>query len=52
MPPGGLTTDDALAGRPDVHVIKRVGLFPGPDPSTYAFQQTVVQRNIYRLPLD
>jgi hypothetical protein len=29
----------------------RLGIAPGPDPSTYAFVQQIVQRNLYRIRL-
>ena len=50
LPPGGIRSDQDLAKLPVVHSGDGV-LFPGPDPSVYAFTRETVQRNIYRIPL-
>jgi hypothetical protein len=52
VPPGGYAADANLATSPSVELIKQIGVFPGPSRSEYAYQQTVVQRNIYRVRLD
>jgi eukaryotic-like serine/threonine-protein kinase len=34
-----------------VKVVERTGIYPGPDPSTYVFTKTDLQRNLFRIPL-
>ena len=34
-----------------VKVVERAGIYPGPDPSTYVFTKTDLQRNLFRIPL-
>jgi len=34
-----------------VTVVEREGIYPGPDPSTYVFTKTDLQRNLFRIPL-
>ena len=51
FPPDGVESDAQLRTLPNVRVINRVGLFPGPTSSVYAFQRRLVQRNLYRLTL-
>ena len=36
---------------PGTHLIEHGLVFPGPDPSTYAFVRQDMQRNLYRIPL-
>jgi len=52
LPPSGLPalTPDG-AGLPGAILIENGGVVPGPDPSTYAFVQTDLQRNLFRIPL-
>ena len=54
VPPGGLTilslTSEGI-GLPGELVIEHGGVVPGPDPSTYVFVQTDLQRNLFRIPL-
>jgi len=52
LPPSGLpaVTRDG-AGFPGALLIEHSGVVPGPDPSTYAFVQTDLQRNLFRIPL-
>jgi eukaryotic-like serine/threonine-protein kinase len=47
LPPTGVG-DGNLPGAQE---IERADVFPGPDPSTYVFTETHVQRNLYRIPL-
>ena len=51
LPAGGILPDTAWTGPPGTIVIDRAGVAPGPDPSTYAFVQQTVQRNLYRIRL-
>ena len=51
LPAGGIVPDTAWSGPPGTIVIDRVGIAPGPDPSTYAFVRQTVQRNLYRIRL-
>jgi serine/threonine protein kinase len=34
-----------------VRVVERSSMYPGPDPSTYVFTKTDLQRNLFRIPL-
>jgi eukaryotic-like serine/threonine-protein kinase len=47
LPPIGRETTTL----PGAQVIENGKVFPGPDPSTYAFTETHLQRNLYRIPL-
>ena len=38
-------------GLPGTRVIEHDAVSPGPDPSTYVFVKTDLQRNLYRIPL-
>jgi Tol biopolymer transport system component len=51
FPPGGIESETQLRKSPNVSVVNRVGLFPGPTSSVYAFQRQFVQRNLYRMTL-
>jgi Tol biopolymer transport system component len=51
FPPSGMdlpANQFAVAG---ARVIGQFRVFPGPDPSTYAFVRTEPQRNLYRIPI-
>jgi hypothetical protein len=53
-PPGGFPTKDALATAPGVHLVSDDSVnavYPGPNPSIYAFTKLTTQRNIYRVPV-
>lgn len=50
IPVGGITVDNVTA-LPAVQVYEEEWIHPGPDPSTYAFVRSTVQRDIYRIPL-
>ncbi len=47
LPPTGID----LAGVPGAFEIDRPLISPGPDPSTYVFTETRLQRNLFRIPL-
>ena len=55
LPETGIRTEAEALGIPGVQVIASLfntsQMAPGPDPTTYAFLRTVVQRNLYRIPL-
>jgi len=51
LPSSGFKLDAGLSKFPGVKVIDAVGISPGPEASTYAFTQTAVHRNLYRIPL-
>ena len=51
IPPGGLNSEAQVKKLPGVRVINRVGVFPGPTASVYAFERQVVQKNLYRITL-
>jgi hypothetical protein len=49
FPREGIGTEAELRKLPNIRVINRIGLFPGPTSSIYAFQRQSVQRNLYRI---
>jgi eukaryotic-like serine/threonine-protein kinase len=51
MPASGLPSADAVAALPGAKLISDHPVFPGPNPSTYAFTKVATQRNIYRVPV-
>ena len=34
-----------------IHIFSEESVFPGPNPSVYAFMKVTTQRNIYRVPV-
>jgi hypothetical protein len=50
LPTGGIGSADSLVKLPGTLVIEH-GLIPGPDPSTYLFEKTDLQHNLFRIPL-
>jgi hypothetical protein len=50
IPPGGIMPDNIMR-LPVVKAYKEGGIYPGSDPSTYAYAREATQRNIYRVPL-
>jgi Tol biopolymer transport system component len=50
QPPPRLVSEKDL-GRLAVKVADRLRIYPGPNPSIYAFARETVQRNLYRIPL-
>jgi eukaryotic-like serine/threonine-protein kinase len=46
-----IVNNPGLARMPGVHVLDLPGVFPGPDPSTYAFWRMSTQSNLYRIGL-
>ena len=51
IPPGGLRGDQDVAALPGARRIAPQHVFPGPDPSRWAFTKVSIQRNIYRVTL-
>jgi len=51
IPAGGLRRDEDIAALPGARRIAPQHIFPGPDPSRWAFSKVTIQRNIYRVPL-
>jgi len=40
-----------VAALPGARLISEESVFPGPNPSVYAFMKVTTQRNIYRVPV-
>jgi dipeptidyl aminopeptidase/acylaminoacyl peptidase len=51
MPAAGLPSKEALAALPGARLVSNEEIYPGPNPSTYAFTKLAAQRNIYRVPV-
>jgi hypothetical protein len=51
LPASGIDPAAGVAGLPGARVIQQGSLSPGPDPSTYVFTKTDLQRNLFRIPL-
>jgi hypothetical protein len=52
VPASGFQTKDAVAALPGAQLISdKDNVFPGPNPSIYAFTKVATQRNIYRVPV-
>jgi eukaryotic-like serine/threonine-protein kinase len=52
IPPSGFQSKDAVAALPGAQLIsEKDNVFPGPNPSSYAFTKVATQRNIYRVPV-
>ena len=51
IPSGGLRSDKDVAALPGAKRIAPQQVFPGPDPSRWAFVKVTIQRNIYRVML-
>jgi len=51
MPASGLLTEKAAAAVPGTRLVSDQGVYPGPNPSIYAFTKIATQRNIYRVPV-
>ena len=53
IPPLGFPSKEAVAALPGARLISEEnGVFPGPNPSVYAFMKLATQRNIYRVPVN
>jgi hypothetical protein len=52
IPDSGFQSKEALAALPGARLISEESfVFPGPNPSVYAFMKVATQRNIYRVPV-
>jgi hypothetical protein len=51
MPASGLQSKEAVAALPGARLVSEGNVFPGPNPSIYAFTKVATQRNIYRVPV-
>jgi len=51
LPAGGLDLTAPETAVPGVRVIDHYVISPGPDPTTYVFTKTDLQRNLFRIPL-
>jgi Tol biopolymer transport system component/tRNA A-37 threonylcarbamoyl transferase component Bud32 len=51
IPPKGFQSKEEVAALPGARLLtEEPNVFPGPDPSIYAFTKVTTQRNIYRVP--
>jgi eukaryotic-like serine/threonine-protein kinase len=51
VPPSGFTSAEEVAALPGARRLSERTVFPGPDPTMYAFMRIAVQRNIYSVRL-
>jgi hypothetical protein len=51
IPANGFQSKEAVAALPGARLVSEESVFPGPDPSIYAFTKVTTQRNIYRVPV-
>jgi hypothetical protein len=51
LPVSGINVTAAVAELPGPRVIEHGSLLTGPDPSTFVFAKTDLQRNLFRIPL-
>jgi len=51
LPAGGIDLTAPQVAIPGVRIIDHDVISPGPDPSTYVFTKTDLQRNLFRIPL-
>jgi Tol biopolymer transport system component len=52
IPASGFGSKEAVAALPGARLVSdEANVFPGPDPSIYAFTKVTTQRNIYRVPV-
>ena len=52
IPTSGLQSKEAMAALPGAQLVsEKDNVFPGPNPSIYAFTKVATQRNIYRVPV-
>ncbi len=51
IPASGFQSREAVAALPGAQLISEESVWPGPNPSIYAFTKVATQRNIYRVPV-
>ena len=51
IPASGFQSKEAVAALPGARLVSEESVFPGPNPSVYAFTKVSTQRNIYRVPV-
>jgi hypothetical protein len=51
LPAAGIDAAAGVVGLPGAWMIEHGSISPGPDPSTYVFTKTDLQRNLFRIPL-
>jgi dipeptidyl aminopeptidase/acylaminoacyl peptidase len=51
LPPSGIPSARAAAALPGATLVSPNVVFPGPDPTMYAFMRVSTHRNIYRIPV-
>jgi serine/threonine protein kinase/Tol biopolymer transport system component len=51
VPASGFQSKEAIAALPGARLVSAGSVYPGPEPSIYAFTKVTAQRNIYRVPV-
>jgi hypothetical protein len=51
IPASGYASKDAVAALPGARLVSEKDVYPGPNPSVYAYVKVSTQRNIYRVPV-
>jgi serine/threonine protein kinase len=51
LPPKGFSSKETVAAIPGARLVAKQRVYPGPNPSIYAFTKIATQRNIYRVPV-
>jgi len=52
VPPSGFPSKEAVAALPEARLVsEEKNVYPGPNPSIYAYTKVAAQRNIYRVPV-
>jgi hypothetical protein len=51
IPASGIASKEAVAALPGARLVSEEDVYPGPNPSVYAFVKVSTQRNIYRVPV-
>lgn len=51
IPPSGWPSKAAIAALPGARLMSEQPIFPGPNPSVYAYMKVTAHRNIYRVPV-
>jgi Tol biopolymer transport system component len=51
VPAKGFSSKEAVAAVPGARLVAKERVYPGPNPTIYAFMRVTTQRNIYRVPV-